>query len=373
MGLLRYIFINILETLLRFLPFPARTGLIKIGSPDKGSPVFLTCNFHLTVERLKRALKGIDAYLLVANSRGRNVWCAATGGHLTSHDVISVLKTTGIEKLVEHRKVILPQLAASGVEARTVLQKTGWKVVWGPVSAKDIPAFIKNNFKKTPEMQEVKFSWIHRIEMATAWAFPVSVIFTLFMLLLWRSAVLTLILLIWGLSFLIFLLFPLYDHWLVSEGSKRRFQLFLWWLLSVGIVLYSSLIKPLPLQHILRWEVVILIVILVLTFDLRGSTPVCKGGKQESKLRITVDETKCKGAGLCVEVCPRRCYEISRERQITLLPRADRCVRCGACIVQCPFDALYFRDPTGRVFSAEIVRKFKLSLKGDRTVKTEGD
>jgi NAD-dependent dihydropyrimidine dehydrogenase PreA subunit len=373
MNLLGYILANIVETLLRFLPFPAKTGLIEIGNPDKNSPVFLTCNFHLTVERVKKILKGTDAYLLVANSKGRNVWCAATGGHFTSHDVISVLKTSGIEKIVEHREIILPQLAASGIEARAILQKTGWKVVWGPVDAKDIPAFIKNNFKKIPEMQEVKFPWTQRIEMATAWAFPVSVISTLLMLFLWRSAIPTLILLIWGLSFLIFLLFPLYDRWFVSERSKRRFQLLLWGLLSIGIVLYNFLIEPLHLQHILRWEVISLIIVLVLTFDLKGSTPVYKSGKQESKLKITVDENKCKGVGLCVEVCPRRCHEVSKERQITTIPQANRCVKCGACIVQCPFDALYFRDSTGKVFSAETIRKFKLSLKGNRTVKTEGD
>ncbi len=75
---LKYIGLNILETLLRVLPFPAKTGLIKIGSPDRNSPVLLTCNFHLTVERVKQQLIGKDCYLLVANSRGVNVWCAAT-------------------------------------------------------------------------------------------------------------------------------------------------------------------------------------------------------------------------------------------------------------------------------------------------------
>jgi len=94
MNLLKYIWFNILMTLLRIMPFPCQTGLIKIGNPDRESPVLLTGNFCLTVARVKRAIKGIDAYLLVANSRGINVWCAATGGMLTNHDVISVLKTS---------------------------------------------------------------------------------------------------------------------------------------------------------------------------------------------------------------------------------------------------------------------------------------
>ncbi|MFQ5835809.1 MAG: HgcAB-like fusion protein, partial [bacterium] len=172
MSLLKYVIVNILETLLRVSPFPCKTGLIKIGHPDSSSPVFLTCNYHLTVERVKRALKGIDCYLLVANSRGINVWCAATGGHFTNHDVISVLKTSGIEELVDHRNVILPQLAATGIETKTVQRKTGWKIIWGPVYAKDIPAFIESKFRKTPEMREVEFPWAKRIEVAVAWAFP---------------------------------------------------------------------------------------------------------------------------------------------------------------------------------------------------------
>ena len=86
---LSYIWVSVFQTLLRVLPFPSRTGLLRIGRPDRDSPVFLTCNFRLSVERVRRALAGLDAYLLVANSRGVNVWCAATGGLLTNHDVCS--------------------------------------------------------------------------------------------------------------------------------------------------------------------------------------------------------------------------------------------------------------------------------------------
>ncbi|MFQ6110334.1 MAG: copper oxidase, partial [Candidatus Aminicenantales bacterium] len=136
---LKFVAVNVFETLVRVFPLPCRSGLVKIGNPGRGSPVFLTCNYHLTVERVKRALKGMDCYLLVANSRGINVWCAATGGHFTNHDVISVLKTSGIEDLVDHRRVILPQLAASGIEAGVIQKRIGWKVIWGPVYAKDIP------------------------------------------------------------------------------------------------------------------------------------------------------------------------------------------------------------------------------------------
>lgn len=157
MNLFNYFIINVIETLLRMFPLPCKTGLIRIENPDQNSPVFLTCNFHLTVERVKRSLKGFDCYLLVTNSRGINVWCAATGGHFTNHDVISILKTSDIEKLISHQKVILPQLAASGIESKTIQKKTGWEIIWGPVYAKDVHLFIDHNFKKTLPMREVEF------------------------------------------------------------------------------------------------------------------------------------------------------------------------------------------------------------------------
>ncbi|MEA1965125.1 MAG: HgcAB-like fusion protein [Candidatus Aerophobetes bacterium] len=253
MSLLKYFIVNIAETLLRVIPFPCRTGLIKTGNPDRDSPVFLTCNYHLTVERVKRALKGTDAYLLVANSRGYNVWCGAAGGHFTNHDVISVLKVSGIEELVDHRDVILSQLAAAGIEAKLVQEKAGWKIIWGPVYAKDIPAFLENRSKKTQDMREVRFSWAQRVEMAAMWAFPFSIITTLIAIPLWREILLPLTRLIWGLSFSIFMCFPLYFKWLnpKKKGTSfskytvifdfSRIPLILW-----GFFLYFNYVQILP-------------------------------------------------------------------------------------------------------------------------------
>lgn len=382
MNLRSYIIMTIVETLLRALPFRAKTGLVRIGSPDKNSPVFLTCNFHLTVERVKRALKGMDAYLLVANSRGINVWCAATGGLFTSHDVVSVLKTSGIEDLVAHRNVILPQFAAAGIEATVVRKKTGWNIIWGPVYASDIPLFLKNGLEKTPQMREVRFPMSQRIEMAVAWAFPISAIPALIMIPFWPHAILPLVLLVWGLSLCIFVLFPLYGH-LLNPGRKTvgfvlfdfgrgGLQLILWSALMVGFVAYSVSTGEFSWAFILRWGLVSFVVVLILSMDLMGSTPVYKSGLHEdSLLRVVLDKGKCKGAGFCEEVCPRNCYRMSADRRVATMPGAVRCVQCGACIVQCPFDALYFRSPKGEIIPPESIRRFKLNLLGKRLVETD--
>ncbi len=382
MNLLGYIVVTIVETLLRGLPFRAKTGLVKIGNPDNNSPVLLTCNFHLTVERVKRALKGLNAYLLVANSRGVNVWCAATGGLFTNHDVISVLKTSGIDDLVAHRNVILPQLAATGIESRVVRKKTGWNIIWGPVYARDIPRFVEDHLKKTPEMREVRFPMLQRIEMAVAWAFPISAILALITIPFWPHAVFPLSVLVWGLSFCIFVPFPLYGH-LLKPGRKRvgfvlfdfgrgGLQLILWAALMVGFVAYSISTGEFSWSFILRWGFVSFVVVLVLSMDLMGSTPVYKSGLHEdSLLSVVLDKEKCRGAGFCEEVCPRNCYRMSADRRVATMPGAVRCVQCGACIVQCPFDALHFRSPKGEMIPPESIRRFKLNLLGKRLVEAD--
>lgn len=384
MNIVKYIIVNIIETLLRAIPFPCKTGLIKIGNPKRNSPVFLTCNYHLTVERVKRALKGMDAYLLVANSKGMDVWCATAGGNLTNHDVISVLKTSGIEELEDNRKVILPQLAAPGVESKVIHRATGWKVIWGPVYAKDIPAFLENRFNKTPNMREVKFRFTERIEMATMWAFPFSIITALITIPFWRDMFLPVTGLIWSLTLLIFVCFPLYSKLLNPKKKGTGFSkytiifdlsrtvLILWGFFIFCLVVYSILIETFSLGFVFRWSIISFIVVSILNMDLMGSTPVYKSGLHEDRfLKVVLDKEKCKGAGFCQQVCPRDCFELVRNRQMATMPRAERCVQCGACIVQCPFDALHFESRKGEIILPEVIRRFKLSLIGKRLVSTK--
>jgi NAD-dependent dihydropyrimidine dehydrogenase PreA subunit len=373
-----FLLVNVLQTLMRVLPFPCQTGLVRIGSPGRHAPVLLTCNFRLTVERVRRALEGLDAYLLVANSRGVNVWCAATGGLLTNHQVVSVLKTSGIEDLVDHRRVILPQLAATGIEGKIIHQKTGWQVIWGPVYATSIPAFLSGGLEKTIETRSVSFPWPQRLEMAVAWAFPISVL-SLLMLPFWREGILPLVGLVWGWALLIFLSFPLYRKrrrrrgkhvgFVFFDFGERGLALVLWVLFMLGFVSYTTLAGDFSWAPVLRWGLSCLIIVLILGIDLTGSTPVYKSGlHKDRRLSIALDAERCRGAGFCRQVCPRDVFEVDCDRRLASLPKARQCVRCGACIVQCPFDALYFRSPQGDVVAPDTVRRFKLNLLGNRKV-----
>jgi NAD-dependent dihydropyrimidine dehydrogenase PreA subunit len=382
MNHLRYLGVNVVQTLLRVIPFPCRTGLVRIGTPGRDSPVLLTGNFRLTVERVIWTLKGIDAYLLVANSRGVNVWCAATGGLLRNHDVVSVLKTSGVGDLVDHRRVILPQLAATGVEGRIIHEKTGWHVVWGPVDAHALPAFLRHGLQVTPAMRRVRFAWPQRLEMAVAWAFPISLL-TLLLFPIWSAGVLPLVGLVWLFAFVLFLSFPLYSGYLGAPGKHLGFIFFdfgrygvplILWGLYV-MVLTGSLLARAEFSWLLwlRWCLSALVVVVLLSIDLMGSTPVYKSGLHADRLlRITLDHDRCKGAGFCEAVCPVDVFVVDHHRRIATLPRAAQCVQCGACIVQCPFDALYFRGPEGALVTPDTVRRFKLNLLGHRLVKSRG-
>jgi ubiquinone/menaquinone biosynthesis C-methylase UbiE len=150
-------------------PYPkTATGLYRLGHPDQKSPVLMTGNYELTVRRLVRELEGkVDCWLVVANSRGINVWCAAGGGHFTADDVISALKTSGVLEVVDHHALILPQLCANGVDGWQIRRETGWGVHWGPVRARDIPAYLAAGRKKNEIMRHVQFPLKDRLEMTT--------------------------------------------------------------------------------------------------------------------------------------------------------------------------------------------------------------
>jgi NAD-dependent dihydropyrimidine dehydrogenase PreA subunit len=313
-----------------------------------------------------------------------NVWCGAAGGRFTNHDVISVLKTSGIEELVAHRELILPQLAATGIEAKVIRKRAGWKVIWGPVYVKDVRAFVENGFGKTRGMRDVRFPWRERTEMAVMWAFPFSVIVALIAAPWWRDGVSLLVILIWLFSFLVFLSFPLYakrvnpkkrgmnfsKYTVVFDFS--RFVMISWAAVVIGLVGYKILVGGFNWGSVFRVGFISFVFILLLSIDLTGSTPVYKSGLHEDRfLRVVLDDRRCRGASLCEQVCPRACYEMDRDRRTVKIAAPERCVQCGACIVQCPFDALYFESPRGEVLPPATVRRFKLNLISERLVKAD--
>lgn len=112
------------ELVFRSFPFPAEPGLRRFGHPGRDAPVYVTCNFDYTVRAVSRVLTGYNCYLLVAPTQEMNVWCAAAGGHFGADEVEAVIKLSGIEQLVDHRRLILPRLASPGVNRQEVRRRT---------------------------------------------------------------------------------------------------------------------------------------------------------------------------------------------------------------------------------------------------------
>ncbi len=370
-------FVTIIETLLRMFPFPAKTGYQRVGKPDKDSPVLLTCNFHLTILRLKKATIGLNYHLLIANSKGINVWCAATGDSLNNHSVISVIKTSGIENKVNHKKIILPQLAAPGVESKVIQKSVGWKILWGPVDAKDIPEFIESNYEKTDEMKQVEFRFVQRIEMAIMWIFLAAAVLMPIWGPIFKLEAAFLLGQICLIYFLALISFPIFEKIFQKETEKKRAFFTLGNLLvflinlvyaSIGVVLYVIVYQKDYSWILLRWCIVSFLLVLLVNMELKGSSPTYKSDSHADKLYdVEIDLEKCKGTGICVDVCPRNCYELDTNKRKITMPRQKYCVQCGACIVQCPFDALYFINRKGDIIKPETVRKFKLNLMGKRS------
>ena len=140
-------------------------GLYAAGSPNAHAPVLVTANYKLTFDVLRSFLEGIDAWILVLETYSINVWCAAGKGTFSTREVAERVKGVKLAEIVRHRRLILPQLAATGVSARQVKKMCGFEVVWGPVHAKNIGAFLAAGMQTTPAMRRVSFGVKERVEL----------------------------------------------------------------------------------------------------------------------------------------------------------------------------------------------------------------
>jgi NAD-dependent dihydropyrimidine dehydrogenase PreA subunit len=356
------------DTLLRLLPHPTRTGLRAVGHPGPDSPVVLTGNYTLTVRRLVEALGGRDAWLLVANSRGINVWCAAGGGHLTHHDVIAVLRSSGVGERVRHRRLILPQLSATGIERRLVREATGWEPRWGPARLEDLPGFLDRHERPRKAHRAMRFPLWERLEMALTWALPMALIAFLTLTVAIGSRVATVAagVIVLGVG-AVFAGLP----WLPVTGGRR-------WLTYGGLALVTFALggegllalggaRPAALAGL---AATCALAAGVLSLDLTGTTPWYPGTINSFRNHFDVElvEDRCTGAAECVQVCPRDVLAMDGRRRKVVLARPEACIRCGACIVQCPQDALQFRFSDGRVVEPATVRRTRVNLLGRRAV-----
>ena len=141
-------------------------GLYRIGEPLPSAPVLVTCNYRMTVDIVRRDLAGADVWLLVLETYGINVWCAAGKKTFGTDELVRRIFATHLAEHVDHETLVLPQFGAVGVSATAVRAATGYRVVWGPVRSSDLLAFLAADMKATPEMRAVTFPMRARLALA---------------------------------------------------------------------------------------------------------------------------------------------------------------------------------------------------------------
>ena len=137
-------------------------GLHALGSPGPDAPVCVSANYKLSYDLLRKALRGIDAWILVLDTKGINVWCAAGKGTFGTDEIVARVEASRLASRVNHREIIVPQLGAPGVAAHSVEQQSGFRVRFGPVRAADLPAYLAAGREATPEMRRVRFGLADR-------------------------------------------------------------------------------------------------------------------------------------------------------------------------------------------------------------------
>lgn len=359
------------DVALRLLPHRTPTGLEAVGRPGRDAPVLLTGNYAMTRRRLRRALRGLDAWVLAANSNGINVWCAAGGGHLTHHDVIAVIRSSKIAERVDHRELVLPQLAATGVERHKIADATGWRATWGPAHFDDLPDYLRRGRRTHRQERLVRFPLRDRMEMALAWALPLAAIGGALAHLSagpWAGAAVSLVAAV--AAFGLFGLTP----WLDLRGHRRT--VFVSAGLAAGLVGAGSLpvLGAVSPSGLFAVGLAAVLSAVILKFDFEGSTPwygSVVADTTRSAAHIELSAERCRGAADCVQVCPKGVFEMDGRRRVSVVTRPDECLQCGACIVQCPHDALQFRYDDGRVLGPDIIRSTRLNLAGRRAVRID--
>jgi NAD-dependent dihydropyrimidine dehydrogenase PreA subunit len=330
----------------RHYNFPCRLGLIAVGQPTPSSPVFVSGNYTLTVHRLLRKLAGTDCYLLVANSRGSNVWCAVGMNEFSEYDIVDAITVSNLAGVVNHRRLIAPVYAAPGIDIGVVRAKTGFNVHWGPTHLDDLPRYIANGFKRTSDMFVVKFGLQDRLEQAlsTTLAYTLTIGVGFLFAPGFFAGVVSCIAVVYVFSFVLYPVLPEERAWLRTGVVA---------LLLGGLLAFVAVVGSWPAADLLLWEAVLMGVVLLMAMDACGSSPLHKttishwlrNGDYKSLFNPVIDPSLCTNCMQCVIVCPKLVFAARRDDVKTVVAvNPDACEECLACVKQCPTDAIFNRS-----------------------------
>ena len=162
-------------------------GLYCTGTPGPDSPVLATANYKLSFDALRKELTGFDAWILVLDTRGINVWCAAGKGTFSTAELAYQIQQARLAERVGHREILLPQLGAVGVSALELKKTTRFKGIFGPVQASDLPRFLNSGKIADEAMRTITFSLAERavlvpVEVCLLWKPILIALLSIFLL-----------------------------------------------------------------------------------------------------------------------------------------------------------------------------------------------
>jgi acetyl-CoA decarbonylase/synthase complex subunit gamma len=118
----------------------------------------------MSFDKLRSVLGGRNVWILVIDTKGINVWCAAGKGTFSTQEIVRRVHAHHVQDVVGHRRLIVPQLGAPGVAAHRVKKLAGFSVQYGPIRSRDLPAYLDTG-RATEEMRRVTFTLPERVPL----------------------------------------------------------------------------------------------------------------------------------------------------------------------------------------------------------------
>ena len=124
-------------------PVQVEPKVYPIGEPDANSPLMFTTNFSLTYYTVESDVEAsrVPSYILVVDTEGTSVLTAYSGDKLNEKIVADAMAKYGVDKLVKHRKLIIPGYVA--VMSGKLEEATNWEILVGPRECSMLPKYLQ--------------------------------------------------------------------------------------------------------------------------------------------------------------------------------------------------------------------------------------
>lgn len=173
--------------------YAVEPGLYYTGEVyDSDTPLLVTSNYGLTVFLVVRQIGTRNVRLLVVDTDGINVWCAAGKGAFSNAAILAQVNRypRGLLTDTKWLKMVLPKFGFAGVDLRS-LRNEKIRPLIGPLYAKDLPAYLAKTPLEDREtdravfgLQSRLFSWLPGLVQYMSYSFAIILIF-LFVQLFW--------------------------------------------------------------------------------------------------------------------------------------------------------------------------------------------